>query len=401
MKKAILSILFLLLFPVELSFAQAYPGYVLFAPNNSRYTYLIDGNNQIIHQWTHTRTGGYSCYLLEDGTLMRTANATSSQLNGGGATGIVQKVAWDGTLLWEFTYATATYRSHHDIAPLPNGNVLLIAWETKTAAQAVAMGLNHSASLWPDHVIEVQPVGSNGGNIVWRWNFWDHLIQAFDPNKPNYGTIADHPELLDINTGSSFGDWMHCNGIDYNAALDQIVISSHNLNEIYVIDHSTTTQEAAGHTGGRWGKGGDFLYRWGSPTNYKMNTSNYFKVVHGVNWIKDDHPGGGNILAYNNGFGTNRSEIVELKPDKDSLGNYIWIPGTPFSPATPNWSYSAPGFYSLHLGSCQRMPNGNTFIAESVGGYLFEVDSVGNTVWSYNRGGEIARAMNTPLITPG
>jgi len=109
-------------------YAQAYQGYTLFSPNNSRNTYLVDMNNQVAHQWTHTRTGGYSCYLLQDGTLLRSAVASSSQLNGGGATGIVQKIAWNGALLWEYTYATSTYRAHHDIEPLPNGNVLIIAW---------------------------------------------------------------------------------------------------------------------------------------------------------------------------------------------------------------------------------------------------------------------------------
>ena len=170
---------------------QTFDGYTLFCPNMSRYTYLIDMNNQIVHTWTHTKTGGYSCYLLEDGTLMRSATSSNSQLNGGGAMGIVQKIAWNGTLLWEYTYSSNTYRTHHDIEPLPNGNVLLIAWEVKTATQAVQAGLNHSAVIWPDHIIEVQPVGSTGGNIVWEWHFWDHLIQDYSSAKDNYGVVAD------------------------------------------------------------------------------------------------------------------------------------------------------------------------------------------------------------------
>lgn len=380
--------------------SQAYNGLTLFGTNNSRYTYLSDMNNNMVKTWTHNKTGGYSYYLLEDGSVMRTAVA-SGGLNGGGAQGVVQRVDWNGNLLWEYTYSSSTYKAHHDIEPMPNGNVLIIAWEVKTAAQAVAAGLNHSASIWPDHIIEVQPVGTNGGNIVWKWHFWDHLIQDFDPTKANYGVVGNHPELLDINVGSTSGDWMHVNGISYNPELDQIVISSHNLNELYVIDHSTTTAEAAGHTGGRWGKGGDFLYRWGKAGNYRASSAQVFKVVHCAAWVPKGLPGEGHILAFNNREGLGTSMIVEIVPPVDSQGNYIYTPGTGYGPTAPYWSYTAPDFYSNHLGGVQRLPNGNTIISESTSGFLFEVDPAGNRVWTYNRGGEIVRVLRYGTNYPG
>ena len=92
-------------------------------------------------------------------------------------------------------------------------------------------------------------MGIDNAEIVWQWSFWDHMIQDYDPNKANYGVVAEHPELLDVNFIDSVGgasggrDWLHCNGIDYNAHLDQIAISCKNTNEIYIIDHSTTTEE--------------------------------------------------------------------------------------------------------------------------------------------------------------
>ncbi|NWF88662.1 MAG: aryl-sulfate sulfotransferase [Ignavibacteriaceae bacterium] len=384
------------------AFTQAFEGYTLFCPNNSRNTYLINMSNQVVHSWTHTKTGGYSCYLLEDGTLLRSAVSSNSQLNGGGAAGIVQKIAWNGSVLWEYTYSSSTYRSHHDICPMPNGNVLLIAWEVKTAAQAVQAGLNHSASIWPDHIVEIQPVGTNGGNIVWQWHAWDHLIQDYNSTKSNFGVVADHPELLDINVGSSgSGDWMHINGISYNPTLDQIVISSHELDEIYVIDHSTTTQEAASHSGGNSGKGGDFLYRWGKPSNYDAPGSQVFNVVHCSVWIPDSLPGGGNILAFNNREGQGSSVVLEIIPPRESNGQYTYSPGTAFGPSSPLWSYTSPSFYSNHLGGCQRLPNGNTLIAESTSGYLFEVDSSGSMVWSFSRGQEVVRALRYAPTYPG
>lgn len=377
-------------------YSQAFQGYTLFSPNNSRNTYLTDMNNQVIHSWTHTKSGGYSCYLLPDGTLLRSAVSSNSQLNGGGATGIIQKYSWAGVLLWEYTYSSSSYRLHHDFEPLPNGNVLMIAWEVKSSAQTVAAGLNHSATLWPDHIIEVQPAGTTGGNIVWKWHFWDHLIQDYDAAKLNYGVVANHPELLDINAGSTSGDWMHVNGISYDPLRDEIIFSSHNLDELFVIDHSTTTEQAAGHTGGNRGKGGDILYRWGRPSNYRAAGNQVFNVVHNTNVITGTLPGAGNFLSFNNREGTNASQIVEITPPRDTAGNYIWVPGTQYAPVNPAWSYMASGFYSNHLGGVQRLPNGNTFIVESTSGYIFETDQNGNTVWSYNRGGEIARAYRYP-----
>jgi hypothetical protein len=382
--------------------AQSFVGYTLFAPHNSKNTYLINNSNTIVKTWTHAIAGGYSYYLLPDGNLMRTANSSGSSLNGGGATGIVQKVDKNNAVLWSYTYSTSTYRTHHDICPMANGNVLLIAWEVKTAAQAVQAGLNHSAVIWPDHIIEVQPVGTNGGNIVWQWHAWDHLIQDYNSSKDNYGVVADHPELLDINVGSAgTGDWMHVNGLSYNPEWDQIVFSSHNLNEVYVIDHSTTTAQAATHRGGRSGKGGDFLYRWGKPSNYRAPGAAVFNVVHCATWIPQGLPGAGHIMAFNNRNGTGASMVVELVPPADTAGVYQWTPGTAYGPASPVWSYSASGFYSNHLGGCQRLPNGNTMLAESTTGNLWEVTASGATAWNYPRGGEIVRVLRYAPDYPG
>ena len=159
---------------------------------------------------------------------------------------------------------------------MPNGNVLLIAYESKTPAQATQAGSSQSITIWPDKIVEIQPSSATGGTVVWEWRVWDHLCQNVNPAKDNYVTsIVDHPELLNINYKTQ-KDWMHVNGVDYNESLDQIVISSHNMNEIYVIDHSTTTAEAAGHSGGESGKGGDSSLPVGEPFGLPGNGNHQF-----------------------------------------------------------------------------------------------------------------------------
>ena len=239
-------------------------------------------------------------------------------MSAGGVGGGIAHISWDGTLIWQYVISNETYQHHHDVQPLPNGNVLVIVWERKSATEAYAMGRvsinNPLGEMWSTAILELEIVPPNGANIVWEWHLWDHLVQDSDPSLPGYGVVSEHPELMDINygdvgggggPGGSNADWMHINAIDYNPLLDQIVISSRHQNEIYIIDHSTTTEEASGHTGGNSGKGGDFLYRWGNPAAYDRgsNSSQRLDSQHGINWIKEGYPGAGNLILYNNNYG--------------------------------------------------------------------------------------------------
>jgi hypothetical protein len=272
---------------VSQTMAQSYDGYTLYFPQNGNKAYLVDLSGNPYHTWTFSSNSKtcYSTYLLSGGVLLRTVARQGNFFGGGPVSGEVQKVDWDGNVLWDFVYSTQEYCTHHDIHEMPNGNVLLIAYERKSAAEALQAGCSSSMEIWPDKITEIQPSGTSGGTVVWEWQAWDHLVQDHDATKDNYGVVTDHPELLDINYHTT-QDWMHVNGIDYNEELDQIVFSSHALNEIYVIDHSTTMAEAASHSGGNSGKGGDILYRWGNPASYRASGTTDFNVVHDAHWIR-------------------------------------------------------------------------------------------------------------------
>jgi len=238
---------------------EPFDGLTLFQPLASTTTYLIDLDGVVVHSWAGSYTPGNAVYWLENGNLLRTIHTDGTV---GGSGGGVQEVDWDGDVVWDFRYSSSSYLSHHDVEVLPNGNLLMIAWEYLTRAEAIAAGRNpayiQGQVFAPDHVIEVEPTGPTTGNIVWEWHVWDHLIQDYDPTKANYGVVADHPQRVDLNYPPKVaqkGDWNHLNSIDYNPELDQILLSSHAQDEIWVIDHSTTTQEAAGHTGGNSGMG--------------------------------------------------------------------------------------------------------------------------------------------------
>jgi len=386
---------------------EASLGYTLFSPIPSNTTYLIDHEGRELHRWSSPgeHRPALSAYLLPDGDLLRTANIAQTAVgnfSGGGTGGKVERIAWDGTLEWSWEYSSTLHISHHDIEPMPNGNLLMIAWEERTEEEAVQAGRNPAIAsdspggennVWPDHIIEVKPVGSNDAEIVWRWYAWDHLIQDYDETKDNYGVVADHPELLNINyvgaTGNQAGraDWMHCNGLDYNSALDQIALSCRGMNEVYIIDHSTTTEEAAGHTGGNAGKGGDILYRWGNPQVYHkgLSSDQQFFAQHDVQWIEAGHPDEGGLIVFNNGVGRYPaySSVDILHPPMNN-GTYVLEANGTFGPNLPSWTWDqGEAMYSGAISGAQALANGNILVTHGTQGTLYEVNRAGDVVWEF------------------
>ena len=377
----------------------AFEGYTLFAPLESTTTWLIDLHGRVVHSWDGQYTPGNAVYLLGDGHLLRSGELKppgKPVFNAGGKGGVVRELDWDGEEQWRFEYSTPDVRLHHDVERLPNGNVLMIAWEKRTAEEAIAAGRDPSrikdGVLWPDHIIEVAPTGPQAATIVWEWHAWDHLVQDLDPSKENYGDVGASPGRVDLNFGTGGGpDIHHINGIAYHPERDEIVLSVHELSELWIIDHSTTTEEAAGSTGGQHGRGGDLLYRWGNPRAYRAGgaADQVFYGQHDTQWIADTHPGAGNLLVFNNGFhrpGPVWSSVDELTPAVGADGRYALAPSAAYEPAELTWTYAAEpasDLYSSHISGAVRLANGNTLICSGADGKLLEVTDAGERVWEY------------------
>jgi hypothetical protein len=371
-------------------------GYTMISPSRRGDSFLIDSRGRIVNHWVSTYNLGMATYLEKGGRLLRCGKTNNSTFNAGGSGGVVESFNWKGELLWRFTMSDATQCLHHDVERLPNGNLLMIAWEIKTQAEALAWGRKPTKvgtrGMWPEKIIEVKPNGKTGGTIVWEWHVWDHAIQDYDSKKANFGKVEDHPELVDANfpVDGSHPDWLHANSISYNEKLDQILISIRPFDEIWIIDHSTTTAEAKGHTGGRYGKGGDLLYRWGNPIAYRGGTFSDQRLFkqHNAQWIRSGLPGADNILIFNNGTDRppeNHSSVDEIVPPVDSKGGYPRL-GKAWGPANPKWTYKAStpkNFYAPFVSGAQRLQNGNTMVCHGVLGDAFEVTSSGKTVWEY------------------
>ena len=380
--------------------AQVFEGLTLYSSfaNSLKNTFLIDTNENVINSWSHTNAPASHPYLLKDTSIIYPYKVAEPYLDGnaGGVGGGIQKISKNGIIEWNYIFSDSIYQHHHDISVLPNDNILLIVWEIKSAEEAMLVGRENIETelneIWSPAVIEFNPVN---GAIVWEWHIWDHLVQDVDSSLSNYGIVSHNKQRMNINYGTigsidgANGDWMHINSIDYNPSLDQIVLSSRNTNELYVIDHSTTIEEAASNSGGEYGRGGDFLFRWGNPEVYNMGNEEDRQLFgqHDVTWVGNSELGSNHFLLFNNGFGRpdgNYSTIDFIIPSKDFLGNYLLSDDSTFFPETVHTLYSDDGFYSGRQSSAQYLENGNILLSSSAEKRIFEINNNGTILWEYN-----------------
>jgi hypothetical protein len=416
---------------LRLATAAAAPGYVLYSPLSSGTTYLLDTAARVVHTW-ESEYSPHSLYLLDDGTLLRPGRDPDTEhFRAGGAMGIVQKLSWDSEVLWEWKLSDENRILHHDVEPLPNGNFLAIGWELRTPDEARAVGrrgdLIPEKGLWPDFLVEVEPVPPDDARIAWEWRVWDHLVQDVDPSLPNHGKPAEHPHRLDINAGgppveidseelaqlralgyvpdapaepSEDGgegqaegqaqeeegelrsDFLHINAVDWHPELDQIAMTVPELGEIWIIRRPRSTEEAAGPAG-------DLIYRWGNPSTYGRGAPDSKRLFypHDVQWIPAGYPGEGNLTVFNNGRerpGGEYTSIEELEPPLADEGTYPIPVDGPWEPEELVWRYVAPepeSFFASFISGAHRLPNGNMFVTDGPAGRLFEITRDGELVW--------------------
>jgi len=405
--------------------SKAYNGYTLFAAGGC--SYLIDMEGKVVNTWSI----GNNPRLLPNGNFL---DATQDDPNNNKGW---KELDWGGKVVWEYYETRKEYAPHHDWIKIYNTKLkadtfMYIANRSITQEEAISAGADPKNGPYDgaqmDTVVEVDMKG----NIIWEWRFIDHVIQDIDPTKANYvgqgKTIADYPGKLNINLPGRplRKDWLHCNSVDYNQQLDQIVINSVQ-GEFYVIDHGNTfiPGDPEGSIALAAGSRGDFLYRFGDPARYDQgeppsiledwtaSTTGNKQIggSHDIQWIATGLPGEGHFLVFNNGQylfeRTPQSYIFEingfLDANKKDNGNYVNPPDAGYYTLKSEnardthkqpklisnqivWIYGAKSntaFFS-HIGSsAQRLPNGNTLICADTDGHIFEVTREGELVWDY------------------
>jgi len=235
---------------------------------------------------------------------------------------MILELDWDSMLVWK-----AEITAHHDFDQLENGNKLVVCREY-VVNEALRPG-----ELKSDYLVEL----TTEGKVVWEWHADRHVHE-----------IAT---LVPLEFPLANQDWGHMNTVeslpdgpaarqDARFKAGNILFSCRNIDTIGVIDREN----------------GKVVWAWGPGTLDRQHMPTMLP--------------NGHILVYDNGNTLERTRILELEP---LTGKIVWQ-----YQADPPTS-----FYSPTRGSNQRLPNGNTFIAESDSGRLFEVTREGEVVWEF------------------
>lgn len=322
---------------------------------------LIDMNGNVVHTWKVAPYFNKRSRLLANGNLVCV-----------GPDKTILEYDWDGNLVWTHQ----GIGTMNDLRILPNNNRLLIAHEPMPAEFQAKVEDVEIAPWWGPRKRGSEEIQLSGdiyeinlaGEIVWEWHAYNHLdLNRFSPATPE-------------------GDWLHVNSIaplpenkwydagDKRFKPGNIIVNARNIDRIFIVDKET--KEVV----------------WSGTHNYKGGMAH----CHEPEMIEKGLPGAGNIIFFDNGLftrnrtHTGQSFVMELNPISQEIE---WIYETN--------GYANLKFFSKTMGTQQRLPNGNTYIAEDNKGRLFQVKPDGEIVWEYvNRGGTTRPSLIPYDFTP-
>ena len=318
-------------------------------PENT--VFMLDMNGNVVHQWGNPDGSGF----LPIGevvkpapyggilTYLRVDPSDSKRRR-------IVELNYDGEIVWEY-FNPDVPTLNHDFQRLPDGHLLLLG-SRLIDAPAIAPG-----PVKDDVIFEV----NKNKQIVWWWSTVEHFDQLGLSDETKQ--IIASGEIVPQNNEA---DIFHTNAIqslppnpiaasDYRFSKGNILVSQRNTNLIYVIDKAS----------------GDIVWRMSGKTIGQ----------HHVKMIPWWLPGGGDILIFDNGGWAGyprqyrfNSRVIEVDPRDESI---VWKYDATDSQAPKR------SFFSPFRSSAQRMPNGDTVIAESEWGRIFEVTKDGKIVWEY------------------
>lgn len=277
--------------------------------------------------------------VTAEGTLLHLA----------GDTGIVEMDMLGNVLQVIPPSAAGVPGFHHEVRLLPDGNLVTLGIEVRPIVYQ--FGDNEVTY---NVVADVVTEFTRDGELV-------HAYSAFDFLDPSSTKEDFHlpfwDQFLTVEGGTK--DWMHTNGIAYDARDDSFILSVRHLDWLVKVDR------ASGVAKWRMGENGDFAM---------TNGGEWFYHTHAPEMLDNGH-----IMVFDNGNrrpGVELADLfsrgLELSFDEESMG------------VTTAWEYRGETpFYSQFVGDCDRLENGNVLINDGgrVKDQTLPLLAVDNTRW--------------------
>ena len=291
-----------------------------------------------------------------------------------------------GNIIWQMTstqlnqaLAAATcaecnvtvLSTHHDIAILPNGHLILIADTQQVVGGTTVTG---------DVLIDLD----QNHNPVWAWNEFNHLDVTRRP--------------------MGFPDWTHTNAVINSSDDGNLIVSIRHQNWLIKVDYAngTGTGDIIWHLGYQ----GDFALLGGAdPTDW-------FYAQHGPSFVTTNTTGNFTLTLFDNGDDRVFPSDITCGTAGEPPCHYSTVPVLQLDEtaktATLSFHPTAPA-YSFFGGNSAVLKNGNVEYCESATGPgtaadIYEVtqDSSAQTVWNLHVTGQYAyRGQRIPSLYPG
>jgi len=328
------------------------PGYNLYETQPLSRADLIDERGTVLKSWSHAPSDRWErADLLPDGDLIVIGVDPYVWTDGGPPHRIadsaryVMRLTWQGQVRWKKSLC-----AHHDIEQTPDGRLLLLTFEKRIVPE-----IHVSIPTRDDHLTLLD----TDGNVVESHSMLEAIRRAsalFSLHDMQPFTIGGKP----------FIDLLHSNSVEWMRRKELV-----GRNPIYDLGNILVCFRHQNRIAVFNWKRNKVIWSWGDGE---------LSGPHDAQVLEDGH-----ILLFDNGLGRNASRVLEIDPPS---GRIVW-----------QYSASPPrAFFSESKGSAQRLPNGNTLIAESDKGRAFEVTPDGKVVWEYVSPHRFGTGMRAALV---
>lgn len=323
------------------------PGYNLYTNRFSCSVILMDARGREINRWERPEDRSWSnCQLMPDGDLIVIGQETSQPYIGViDENRYLLRLSWEGEERWK-----VDVNAHHDFEVLEDGRIAVLSFRRNPDS-----GLGEGIELREDTV----EILSRDGEVV--------------ETRSLYEVLRSNSEVLEVadvepveKPHAHYQDLIHANSVEFLRQPDGVA-----ANAFYSSDHvlvSTRHQDVV--VVFDW-KSGELVWSWGRGE---------LLGPHDATLLEN-----GNVLIFDNGLGRGWSRVIELDPIEKKV---VWQ-----FKSEPKES-----FYTASRGSSQRLPNGNTLIAESDSSRAFEVTKKGRVVWFWLNPERNARGQTVTIV---